>query len=156
MLDRIHKVAEIIAAFAIVGSLVFVGIQLRQNTSAVRIAAAQAMVSSWGQSNRDLYSNDKMLSLFSRMFAGQSVSLDGEDGMRVRLWIENGIRQVEFNYYNWVNGDLDRRFWDETQAGAVSVLSMEAGRYVWSVIRLNHGIEFRTMMDRLIVEAEES
>ena len=30
MLDRIHKIAEIVAAFAIVGSLIFVGIQIRQ------------------------------------------------------------------------------------------------------------------------------
>lgn len=35
MLDRIHKISEIIAAFAIVGSLIFVGIQVDQNTQAI-------------------------------------------------------------------------------------------------------------------------
>ena len=153
MLDRIHKVSEIIAAFAIVGSLVFVGIQLRQNTGAVRISAAQAMISSWNQSTSDVYSNNEMFSAFSRLAAGESVPLDGEDGFRVRLWLENGIRLAEFNYYNWANGDLDERFWHQSRTGLVQTLSMKTGRDIWKEIRLNHGIEFRTLMDGFLAEA---
>ena len=156
MLDRFHKISEIVAALAIVGSLVFVGIQLRQNTSAVRIGATQALVTSWGESSRDIYSNEEMLSLFARLFAGETVAMESQDGMRARLWIESGIRQAEFNYYNWINGDLDKRFWDQSYAGAVSVLSIPTGRDVWRVIRLNHGLEFRTMMDGLMAELEQN
>jgi hypothetical protein len=44
MLDRIHKIAEILAAVAIVFSLVFVGLQIKQNTRAI---ASQEDSSVW-------------------------------------------------------------------------------------------------------------
>lgn len=37
MLGRVHKIADIVAAFAVVGSLIFVGIQLQQSTKAMRL-----------------------------------------------------------------------------------------------------------------------
>jgi len=42
-LQEINFVAEIIAALAIVGSLNFVGFQLRQNTAALSATAAQRL-----------------------------------------------------------------------------------------------------------------
>ena len=36
MLDRIHKISEIVAAFAIVASLIFVGVQVSQITGALK------------------------------------------------------------------------------------------------------------------------
>ena len=47
MLDRFHKVSEIVASFAIVGSLIFVGIQVNQNTNATRVSNAQAAMQVW-------------------------------------------------------------------------------------------------------------
>lgn len=35
MLDRVHKISEIVASFAIVASLIFVGLQVNQNTRAI-------------------------------------------------------------------------------------------------------------------------
>jgi hypothetical protein len=46
MLDRIHKISEIVAAAAIVGSLIFVGIQMNQNTSALRASFIQSSIES--------------------------------------------------------------------------------------------------------------
>ena len=47
MLDRFHKISEIIAAFALVASLLFVGVQISQNTDATRISNAQAGFQTW-------------------------------------------------------------------------------------------------------------
>jgi hypothetical protein len=44
MLDRVYKIAEILAAVAIVFSLVFVGLQIKQNTQAI---ASQEDSSVW-------------------------------------------------------------------------------------------------------------
>ncbi|HIF10214.1 MAG TPA: hypothetical protein EYQ81_10505 [Sneathiellales bacterium] len=44
MLERIHKIAEVLAAVAIAFSLVFVGLQIKQNTRAI---ASQEDSSVW-------------------------------------------------------------------------------------------------------------
>ena len=51
MLDRIHKIAEIVAAFAIVGSLLFVGIQMQQNTEALETGLEQNASHRWQEIN---------------------------------------------------------------------------------------------------------
>jgi hypothetical protein len=45
-LQNFYLLAEIVAAFAVVVSLLFVGLQMRQNTNALRIAAGQGLVAS--------------------------------------------------------------------------------------------------------------
>ena len=65
MLDRFHKISEIIAAFAIVGSLVFVGIQLNQNTSALLVDSQQSAMAAWNDTSLAIATNERLAGLIS-------------------------------------------------------------------------------------------
>ena len=62
-LEDIYFIASIIAAFSVVISLVFVGLQVRQNTSATKAAAAQAVHSNFAAWYTSLQSDPALLSL---------------------------------------------------------------------------------------------
>ncbi len=46
-LDQISNIAEISAAVLVIGSLVYVGRQIKQNTQSMRLETVQAISSEW-------------------------------------------------------------------------------------------------------------
>ena len=155
VLQDIYLLAEIVAAFSVVASLLFVGVQMRQNTQAMRIAAGQGLVAGWGASNRDIISSPGMAEMLVPLLAGDSKLPTGADGLRLRLWSQNIIREGEMNYYNWANGNLDDHHWEQVQANAVWFLSTPVGRELWNELRLNHGLDFRGKLDAIAAELSQ-
>ena len=111
-LQNFYLLAEIVAAFAVVASLLFVGLQMRQNTNALRIAAGQGLVASWSATNRDIIANQDMAELLAPLLDGTAAMPEGADRLRLLLWSQNVIREGEVNYYNWVDGNLADHQWE--------------------------------------------
>ena len=154
-LQEIYLLAEIVAAFSVVASLLFVGIQMQQNTRAMRIAAGQGMVAAWGASNRDIVNDPSMAEILAPLMAGSSDLPTGADGLRLMMWSQNIIREGEMNYYNWVNGNLDTHHWEQVKSNAVWLLSTPAGRAMWKQLRLTYGTEFQAVLDGLATELSQ-
>jgi len=66
MLDRVHKIADIVAAFAIVASLLFLGAQISQNTLAVDTQADDAIWSQWTGLNSLIASSPGLAEIITR------------------------------------------------------------------------------------------
>lgn len=149
-LQSIYLVAEIIAAFAVIASLLFVGIQMRQNTNALRIAAGQGLVASWSATNRDIIANKDMAELLSPLLDGTKDMPEGADRLRLLLWAQNVIREGEMNYYNWVDGNLADHQWEQLKANTVWLMSAPAGRAIWAELRHHYSARFQAEIDGVI------
>jgi hypothetical protein len=149
MLEQLYYIGELVGVIAIVGSMLFVGVQMRQNTQAMRISAGQGMIASWGLSNRDITGDPGFAEVMAPLLDDSTDIPEGADGLRVRLWAQNIIRGGEHNYYNWAAGALEERYWQQVQANANWLLSTRAGREIWSEVRGNYGAEFRAVLDDL-------
>lgn len=140
------QVAEIIAAFAVVISLIYVGLEIQQNTDAIRLANQQsglALGNEWDSWLRDrtfasLYiegSEDH-----SALSAVQQLQLDKFIGQGLNIW--------EFAFYSHRDGLMndepwegwDRFFKREVQAG-------EAWRLLWESKRDSYGESFQAHVD---------
>ena len=144
---------ELVGGIAIIVSLIYVGLQIRQNTKAIRISAGQGMIAAWGQSNRDIISDPGFAEVIAPILDGRADIPEGADGLRIRLWAQNVIREGELNYYNWAAGALEERYWQQVQANGSWLLSTDAGRAIWSEVKANHGAEFRAALDDLAEKA---
>lgn len=60
MLDRAHQIADIVAAFAVVGSLIFVGIQLQQNAKAMGVENRQSAMNGWNETTLAVATNEQL------------------------------------------------------------------------------------------------
>ena len=60
-----RKFFEVIGLFSVVGSLIFVGVEIKQNTTAVRGATQQAVSSQVAEMYRILAENERMANLVS-------------------------------------------------------------------------------------------
>lgn len=101
MLDKIHNIAEIIAAFAIVGSLIFVGVQIDQNTQAIEAQEDAAAYMPWLSLSQMMVPSSDFADIYVR---GQSGGFDVlSEGEKVRFDHYFVARFVvyEQNYRAW-------------------------------------------------------
>ena len=94
MLNR--KIFEIVGIVSVVGSLLFVGVEINQNTTAVRGATQQAVSSQVSEMYRLVAENDRMSLLLSQAFKGISKS-DLSESDYISLWMFQmmGLRRIE-------------------------------------------------------------
>ncbi len=104
-----RKFIEIIGLLSVVGSLIFVGLEINQNTTAVRGATQQAVSSQVGEMYRIVVENERMATLVSKTFKGISKT-DISESDYVSLWNFQmmGFRRIENIYLQYKNGLLTK------------------------------------------------
>ncbi|MBT5097022.1 MAG: hypothetical protein HOM22_04335, partial [Candidatus Marinimicrobia bacterium] len=104
-----RKFVEIIGIISVVGSLVFVGLEIKQNTTAVRGATQQAVSSQVAEMYRIGAENERIASLIGK--ALQDISkTDISESDYVSLWMYQmmGFRRIENIYLQYKNGLLTK------------------------------------------------
>jgi len=102
-----RNIIEIVGIVSVVGSLVFVGIEVKQNTSAVRGATQQAVSSQVSEMYRIVSESERIAELINRALKGASKS-DLSEADYVSFWNFQmmGLRRIENIYLQYKNGLL--------------------------------------------------
>jgi hypothetical protein len=159
MLDRVHKIAEIVAAFAIVGSLIFVGIQMNQNTNALRASFIQSSIESWNTHAMEMASNDDLMASFNDSIYPELIEKFGPRSTsqsQFSMWINASLRTTEMLFLQWQSGHLPDDIWHGYHEGLIaSFAGTSAFSDVWSVGKFRFSPSFRAYIDALQIEAGE-
>jgi hypothetical protein len=158
MLDRVHKVAEIVAAFAIVGSLIFVGIQLRQNTSAMDAEQRTAAMNIWSQQGMAVATSKSLSEEIERFSYPFFKEVPGSDAGRIQVmsYVTVTMNTVENQHRQFLDGNLSEEEWTNFRNGMVANLtSIKAYADYWENARPIHSPRFAKLFDELLVEAAE-
>ena len=158
MLDQFHKVAEIVASFAIVGSLIFVGLQVSQNTTAVQVSNSQAATQFWTDAGLAV-ANDRGLAeilVADRYPELSGIGVADPDVMRTVYFVTVSLRHVENNYLQWRNGTLSDEIWHGNRRGVVAGFAIQRSyAEYWKNSRNSFSEPFRELIDDVVVEAED-
>ena len=113
MLDQIHKISEIVGAVALVASLIFVGVQINQNTESTRASNAQAALNSWSEQGLSVATNERLnRQLTGQLYPELAQMFDlNEETMSINQWTILALRAVETNYIQWRKGNLSDEIW---------------------------------------------
>ena len=108
-----RNIIEIFGIISVVGSLVFVGIEIKQNTSAVRGATQQAVSSQVSEMYRIVSESERMAELMNGALKGASKS-DLSESDYVSFWNFQmmGLRRIENIYLQYKNGFLAEEAFD--------------------------------------------
>ena len=156
MLDRFHKFAEIVAAFAIVGSLIFVGIQMRQNTTALNMAASTSTIENWLHASEIIPANADLADIYYRgVVVGTLDDLTDTEQHRLFWFVNNGTKTMEMSYLNWLDGRLDPRLWQGQEKSFRDFVTSPTIKSIWHMaIRDNSSDEFVAYMDTIVPPQE--
>ena len=161
MLDRFHKISEIVAAFAIVGSLIFVGIQVNQNTDAIRVSFIQSAMESWNTHAMAMATDEDLSEAFFNSVHPELIdkfdlTFNTTDG-RLGMWISATFRTIETLFLEWQAGNLPDDVWHGYRAGMVRSFAFNrAFSDEWQANRDQFTPAFRAYGDALLKEGAEA
>ena len=143
-----RTIVEIIGFLSLVGSLAFVGVEIRQNTSAVRGATNQAISDQVGELMLTIATDDNLARLVKRLYDGETQDqFDPVDDMRLYMTIMTGLRRVENIFLQIEDGILDERAFDRI---GLSFYRSNYGQEIWQANKQFFDREFVPFFEKLL------
>ncbi len=147
--EAIGSVGEIVGALAVFLTLVYLAIQIRQNTKAVRAAAIDSTISQVNQIRTSVFSDPEVANMYRRGNENPE-NLTGDEKLRYRLLIHN-ILLAESNVFAQADfTGLSDSTW-QTQIPIVSrVVGSPGGKWFWNTHRTEFEASFRQIIDDIV------
>jgi len=97
MLDTVATLSQILGAVGVIGSLIFVGMQIMENSKAVRSATAQAVHDNYAGWYIALMGNEKALATSTKGFVNLALlSPEERHNLSAPTWRSFRIRRMRF------------------------------------------------------------
>lgn len=150
-LNDVYLFSSIVSSFAVVASLVFVGLQMRQNTRATRMAAAQSGLELLADNLGRVITTPDLADLLSRDDGAESYS-DAEF-LRVSNFLSTAFRQFELLFIHKQYGLYEQELWHGTEARLKQFIDNPAVQRWWQENRTFYAPGFMAYADRLAAVA---
>ena len=141
-LEELYYVSQIVAVIAIFASLIFVGVQVRQNseqikanTRSIKASAAFEGTHSWATTNETIAANwaDNLLLTALATYDPKKTWNDFSDVDRARVTLlQRGLFQkLEGLYFLYKYGNLDKAIWEVRLSWAAGCIKLPFYRQWW-------------------------
>ena len=148
--SKINDWLALVANIAVVGGIVFLAIEVRQNNELLRSESRQALVTNDVAS---LAANFQNADVFAKLVSESEMS--AEDQLRLSFMFALDLRNREFEYFQYINGLLDEQTWLAYRHVILINHSAGLGRTWWNEV--GRGIvdpDFAKLVDELLVDAQ--
>jgi len=154
-LEAVGNIGEAVGAAAVVVSLVYLIIQIRQNTRSIRSATYQSIVESAAACNRTL-SESKALARVMRLGSEDPAQLDADEQVQYSFLCMQFFDIFENLYLQFTHGELDDDYWRPREAAFLGLFDGTGFALCWSQYGGNYSGSFRTHVEqRLAARADE-
>jgi hypothetical protein len=149
--DALGALAEIIGAVGVIASLLFLALQIRQNSKVVAANTFQSISSTSADVSIRIAENEDLARLL-RLALTDSDSLDNDEQMRVEMLWRGAFRNYEHYYYQYVAGTLDPDVWSGYLETMLSMLDSAYGQAWWEKHQAAFGRKFGSFLTGAIAE----
>ncbi len=132
-LEQIYFIGQTIAAIAVVASLIYVGIQVNQNTTATQIASAQAYAAAENEIVGLINVSPNLADVLHQGANGLS-ELKGGDLIRFMAFNDSVFISFQSFHLQWKTGALNEILY-ETYKHAIIDLLQQKGQQDWWALR---------------------
>lgn len=129
-LEAIYYISQIIAVLAILGSLIFVGVQIRQNTKQAKAAAAQSVYENYAGWYMYAGEDVERAKVWVKGFKGLDSLSDEENAVFMATFMAQ-FAYVQSAFYLWQDGSLKDEIWRTMEATLTTVLTNPGGKTFW-------------------------
>jgi hypothetical protein len=145
--------AEVVSAIAIVISLIYVGVQVTDNTSATRSATASHANTEFIDWYTHLSSDAETMSIWYRGIR-EPESLDQEEQLRFIFLLHIILLQYQNNFYLVQEGTLDRRVLDSITLTLTTIKGTDGFELYWSLRKDLFYPEYKNFIEGLMYNSK--
>ena len=152
-LDQIANIAEISAAVLVVGSLIYVGRQLKQNSQSMRLETVQAISAEWNRWYDMMTPNAELIDVYHRgVFDFHS--LKSIEQLQFIFMTTRIFRIFNELYYQWHEGMMDTTIWNAWVAQFNDAMKTPGWQEAWSRRRHWYDEGFQSVVDNCVAETK--
>jgi hypothetical protein len=129
--EAIGAVANVLAAIGVVATLIYLSIQIRQNTKTVRSSSIQNLVQSFSTTAQAAVENEYVIPLLLKANAGGD-SLTEEERARLHFWFIMTFRRFEGVYFQRDLGIVDAEVIDGFERSHLAILASKSAQEWWA------------------------
>ena len=148
-LEEFNYIAEIIASLAVIASLIYIGLEVRQNTAAMQAAGRQAYVDSQASLVSLINSSSTLADILHRGANGMSNIKDGEI-IQFGAFLDQAFITFETFYFQWKAGVLDTRLWSIYRHAIADFMVQTGQQQWWETKRHWYDQEFQEYVNQVI------
>lgn len=141
----VNAVAQIVAAGGVIGTLIYLAVQIRQNTRSIRRAAFQELINHIAGINL-LATQREIAEVMIGARAGLD-ALDEADQLRLLTWMNAVLRHYHNAYEQYRAGMITADQWEAIALPMGRLLSDRGGSEAWAIMAAAFPPQFRTMVD---------
>jgi len=152
-LDTIVAISQLLAAAGVIASLVFLAMQLRQNTKAIRASSIQNLVQSLSANAQTWVENESLIQVALRANSNPEQLTDVEFA-RLHFWFVMAMRRFEGVYFQQSLGLVDSTFIEGFERSHLSIIASRSGRDWWNGARGIFSAGFVSYVDQHLAKRE--
>ncbi len=148
------NIGQVVGALAVIASLIFVGLQVRQNTKATRATALQMNADYW-LTYFTMLADKQFSEVYSKGALGRVELEDGQFGQFFFL-CRATFMGCENQHHQYLSGLLDDDAYRGYEATIREQIAAFPGiRAMWQLVKHTYGTEFVKFLDRQIASTDE-
>ena len=148
-------IGEIVGAIGVIGSLLYLAVQIKQSSRSAKANAVQSVQQSMIDIGLAMMSDPSWGEIFEKS-QHTFVDLSREDQSRVGwLWF-TVMRGTETLYHHYLQGNADESIWRSHEGSVMTNLSNPAFREWWRANTYPFTKEFTELVDERILAVEQS
>jgi len=130
--DAIGAVAELVGALGVIASLIYLAVQIRQNTRSSRAATFQSTSSEVSHLYRTLASDSELARIF-RIGLLEPQALDEDEFSRFGALLISALKGYENIFVQYHQGTVDDQTWEAWRRSILSMLELPGAAFFWEL-----------------------
>jgi hypothetical protein len=146
-LEDLGNVGEFVAAIAVVLSLIYLAVQIRQNTSSVRASTFHECSGRAGDLTRAIAEHKELARILLMGLGGLEQLEDDADRVRFVSLIHTLFRDYEDLFFQYQAGTISSETWEARRYSLRNMLSNPGFTSFWDLRRLYYTESFRRFVE---------
>jgi hypothetical protein len=127
--EALGAIANLLAAIGVIATLIYLSIQIRQNTKAVRSSSIRNLVQSFSTTAQAAVENEYIIPL---LLKASSEALTQEERARLHFWFIMTFRRFEGVYFQRDLGIVDAEVIDGFERSHMAILASKSAQQWWA------------------------
>jgi uncharacterized membrane protein len=150
-LEQMYFLVQIFAGIAVVGSLIYVGLQVKQNTQTLQIIAQRDSSTEYISYQRMLIQDEELLELVMRSETDPD-SLNELEKRRAWGAVDIMIEMSASEFYRFRRGVLPAYAWESIERVLHDLMAMQVYQEYWDARKHSYPEEYQSFVNQVIKE----
>jgi hypothetical protein len=152
--EMLAAIGQLAAVFVGIPSLIYLAVQIREQTRERRQSAVNALTVQWGDLTKALHEDAEFTALYLRGIQSFH-SLDAVSKLRFSAFQNRFFKNFEGMYYSRCEGILSSELWDEIERTMSDFLAYDGVRQWWETRKHWHTEAFVRVIDTIIARGHK-